>query len=561
MLKSMNLLNFALVRRLRVGFEPGLNIVTGETGSGKSLLREALTLVAGGRASPDFLRSGEARAYVEAIFDRPTHDALMRICAESGIDVSDDELLVRREIAANGKGRTFINDQLATVTTLRRIRPFLIDIHGQGEQQTLVESGAQRDALDAFAGADDAARTVMRIFQDLREVRRKLAETERSEAERLRRADVLRFQREEIERAQIQSDEDAVLERERLRLANAERLAELASGGYDLLYESESSVLAVLSAAVRRIEDLAELDDAVAEYVETLRAARYGLEDAAYFLRSYAERVVVSPERLREVERRLAELDRLKRKYGPSLDDVTRTFRAAAAELDENEAFDARVETLTAEARRLADEYATEAARLSRLRTEGARAFERAVLEEVRRLAMEDARFVVEVRGGERRGDESRWTAHGFDEVEFLFSSNPGEPPRSLSRAASGGELSRVMLAVKSTLSPTDIPRTMVFDEVDAGIGGRVAEAVGVRLKRLSRRQQVLCITHQPHIARFGAMHCKVSKTVRNGRTQTEILRLADEERIEELARMMGGATVTELTRRAARELLAETDG
>lgn len=557
MLKSLNIVNFALVQRLRVDFGEGLNILTGETGSGKSLLIDALGLIAGGRSSPEFVRSGETKGFVEAVFDNPRHPAVTSILEEAGFEVDDDELLIRREVTAAGKGRVFINDQLCTVNLLRAIRPFLVDIHGQGDQQTLIDPAAHLSVLDSFGEVSDLTLQVAGCFGELKRVRNAIEATRKGEAERLRRIDMLNFQLEEIERVRPRLGEDQELEGERSRLANAERLTMLAGSGYEILYDREDSALSLMAQAIRRLEELSGIDATAEEHLNALRSARYAVEEVGFFLRDYADGIIYSPERLREVDQRLNELDKLKRKYGPTIEDVLNLFENLRTELSQTEALDAIITQLENEARLAADGFRREAGTLSSKRRAAAARFEASLVRELKQLALEDARIGVDFRPFSVH-DESEWTSHGLESVEFLFSSNPGEPPRPLAKVASGGELSRLMLGIKTILAPTDVPRTMVFDEVDVGISGRVAEAVGSRLKRLSQRQQVLCITHQPQVARFGDAHFRVLKRVTDGRTQSEILRLSNAERVEELARMIGGAVITDSARSAAVEMLSD---
>ncbi|MFQ3581270.1 MAG: DNA repair protein RecN [Chloracidobacterium sp.] len=555
MLRLLNIENIAVVHRQRVAFDAGLTIVTGETGAGKSLVVDALALAVGGRATADIIRAGESRAVVEALFDCPAHPAVARILSEADIEAGD-ELLIRREVAASGKGRLFINDQLCSVATVRALRPYLVDIHGQGDQQTLMFPSAHAGVLDAFGqhvALSDATATAFSAWQT---ARRDLDQLKRDEASRLQRLDMLNFQRADIERVAPQAGEDEDLRRERMRLSNAERLLALAAGSYDLLYEREASALDLVAQALRRVEDLAADDPALADTVATLEAARYGIEEAAFALRDYADALVVSPERLREVEARLDALDQLKRKYGGTLTQVLATFDQIQHELANIENYDADVRRLTAAVEAAAQAYQRSALALRSARQAAARRFEAALEQELHALALPQARLVVAF--DERHVDAPEtWEASGLEAVEFLFTSNPGEPPRPLSKVASGGELARMMLGVKSILAPTDIPRTMVFDEVDVGISGRVAEAVGVRLRRLAERQQVLCITHQAQVARFATTHLRVEKSIVDGRTRAEITLLDARERVEELARIIGGAVVTDSARRAARDLLA----
>lgn len=555
MLRQLHIENIAVVRRQRVAFDAGLTILTGETGAGKSLVVDALALVLGGRVTTDVIRAGESRAVVEALFDRPDHPEVARILAEAELE-AENELLIRREVAAGGKGRLFINDQLCPLATVRALRPYLADIHGQGDQQTLVFPSAHAGVLDAFGRHTPLAEATAAAFAAWRAARQALERFEREAAERAQRLDLLAFQRDELERVAPRVGEDEALRVERTRLANAERLAALAAEGYDLLYEREASALALAAQALRRVEALAADDPALAEAAATLEAARYGIEEVAFALRDYADGIVSSPERLREVEARLDDLDRLKRKYGGTLERVLAAWERIRAELSAVEQSDAERARLAAEVAAAAARYRASALKLRAARRAAARSFEAALAEELPALALPQARLTAAL--DERDPDDpATWTAGGLESVEFLFTSNPGEPPRPLAKVASGGELARVMLAVKSVLAPTDIPRTMVFDEVDVGVGGRVAEAVGVRLRRLAERRQVLCVTHQAQVARFATTHLRVEKVVVNGRTQTAITPLDAAERVEELARILGGSVVTDAARQAARDLLA----
>ncbi len=558
MLRQLNIENLAVVRRQQVVFGPGLTIVTGETGAGKSLVVDALALVVGGRATSDIIRAGETRAAVEALFDCPDHPEVRRILDEAELE-AEDTLLIRREVALNGKGRVFINDQLCPVATVRALRPFLVDIHGQGDQQTLMFPAAHAGVLDAFGQHVELATATAEAFAAWHAAQQARERFEHEALYRQQRRGLLEFQCGDIERVAPAVGEDEHLCRERTRLLHAERLLAAAAAGYDLLYEREASALTLVVQALRQVEDLAAADPALSEVLSTLEAARYGIEEAAFALRDYAETVVVSPERLREVEARLDDLDRLKRKYGGTLEQVLETLARIQAELSQVENDAAEQQRLAAAVEAAAARYRECALALRAARQAAAPRFERALEHELPFLALPQARLVVAFDW--RDADAvATWECGGLEGVEFLFTSNPGEPPRPLSRVASGGELSRLMLAVKSILAPTDIPRTMVFDEVDVGISGRVAEAVGLRLRRLAGHQQVLCITHQAQVARFGATHLRVEKTVVNERTHTEIVVLDMDARVEELARLLGGAVVTEAARQAAREMLAPED-
>ncbi|MBX7219585.1 MAG: DNA repair protein RecN [Blastocatellia bacterium] len=558
MLKCLHIVNFALVDQLGIEFGPGLNVLTGETGSGKSIVVDALGLVLGGRFSPEMIRSGETKSYVEALFSLPNRTEVVELGASHGVDVDPEEILIRREVTAPGRGRVFVNNQLATVQFLKLLRPFLVDIHGQGDQQSLLQPAAQADALDRFGGLEELVAGVGEAFLRWQSVRSELISFQAHESDRLRRIDMLAFQKQEIMGVRLGSpEEDLELEAERNLLANAERLASLANGAYQVLYEDESSVVTRMVGVSRKLDELMAIDASTQEALGGMDSVRYAIEDIAFFLRDYAERIHFSPDRHKEVEDRLAELQRLKRKYGPSLRDVQATLQAINQELgklDVGEDHIRRLEQAVIDAQEV---YLRKAHHLSRQRHEAARRFEAALTGELQYLAMEGTAVEVRVATDDR---ETVAQVKGIDTVEFFLSANVGEEVRSLAKVASGGEISRFMLALKTITAPTDFPRTMVFDEVDVGIGGRVAETVGQRLQRLGDRQQVLCVTHLPQIAAKGGTHFVVSKATIGNRTATSVTPLNKVERVEELARMIGGTIPTDAIRRTAREMLGRAE-
>lgn len=554
MLKSLSISNLAVVSQLSVEFEDGLNLLTGETGSGKSIVVDALGVLLGARASQEIIRSGEAKAYVEGCMRVEGHRELYEKVEAAGIEIEGDELVIRREISAT-RSRAFINDQLTSVSFLKELRPYLVDIHGQNEQQTLLFPDSHIDLLDLFAGLDKERARVGEAYRALKNLELELEALRRDEAERLRSLDILEFQANEIEQARLQPGEDQRLQDERRFLTNAEKISALSSLSYDLLYESETAVLTHLSALSRRIEELSGYDSRFAQYTETVQNARYGLEDLAFFLRDYVDSLEFSAERLKQVEERLAEIDRLKRKYGDSIEAIVETARKMRARLEQLQGCEQREAHLENSIKAARATYDALARDLSNRRREAARRLEQAVLQELAHLAMGQTQFLVCFH------KDGEMSERGIDRVEFFVSANVGEEPKALAKIASGGEISRLMLALKTITAPTEYPRTIVFDEVDVGIGGRVAEAVGQRLKRLSSTNQVLCVTHQAQIARFADAHYSVGKRVRGERTEVSISRLDYEGRIEELARMIGGAQITELTRRHARELLVNGVG
>lgn len=551
MLRFLKVANIAVIENVEVEFEPGLNLLTGETGSGKSLLVDAVTMLLGERAGADVLRSGEARGYIEGIFRLETWpEDLVALFHDAGVEV-EEELILRREISASGRSRIFANDRLVTQAFVRAVRPHLVDIYGQGEAPMALVGGRPLRLLDSYAQTDELRRRVEELALAYREIERALDELSRAEAERLRLLDVYQFQIREIERVHPTLGEDEELGRERALLANAETLFQLAQEAYAELYEADDSMVRKGARVYRRLEQLRGMDERAAGALELLERARIFLEEVAYFLRDYREGIRFSPERLAEVEGRLAELERLKRKYGPTLREVLETLAELKAKYEELASADMRRGELEERRKRLQAEYRQLAGELSRKREQAARALERAVTAELRALALERGRFQVALVPVEEFP-----SPEGMERVQFLVALNVGEEPRPVAKVASGGELSRIMLALKTVASRWRGPRTLIFDEIDVGIGGRVAEIVGERLKQLGERYQVLCVTHQPQIARFADAHYRVVKEVVGGRTQVRVERLGQMERVEELARMLGGREITEVVRRHARELI-----
>jgi DNA repair protein RecN (Recombination protein N) len=561
-LRELRLENYAVIDNVVVEFAPGLNLLTGETGAGKSILIDALALLLGEKASTDVIRHGAERAVVAAVFEAEgkTARTLSHLLQANGLDEESGELIVRREIAAAGKGRVFINNQPATVAVLRQLAPHLAAIHAQSESLVSFDAAARLELLDAFAGAQ--LEPVEAAFRKWKEVRERIAELERDEQDRLRLLDLWSFQQREIEAALPQPGEDEHLEGEKRVLANAEKIYAAAMGAYDVLYESDASASASLRAAQRQIEELARFEPKFKELAGSLDSARITVEDAGATLRDYAGGVQASPDRLADVEDRLAILDRLKRKYGPTLADVIAFGQEVSRKISEMQNKDEVLGQLRKELAAAAQEYVVVAKALSRKRQEAARKLEKLVEHEVNELAMK-ARFRIEVSASE---EESRWTSSGVDQAAYLIATNPGEPEKPLEGIASGGELSRVMLALKACVeagqnasrlrNPGMAQRTLVFDEIDTGIGGRAAEAVGRKLKELAGSSQVLCVTHLPQIACFADHHYLIQKSIAGGRTRTTVRRIQGSERTEEVARMLSGARLTEASRRNAEQML-----
>ncbi len=543
--------NYAVVERVRVRFHAGLNLLTGETGSGKSIVVDALGLILGGRASAGMLRSDTERARVAAIFEVPEDAALLHLLEQAGAPVEDGELLIEREILAGGKSRAFLGNRPVTMALLREIAPFLGDIHGQHEQQQLFSSQTQLRSLDDFAGLDAQREEVGGLFRRWKSIESELEELNRSEQEKLRMADLWSFQRSEIDAAALQPGEDAHLEQERLVLRNVARLQENANAAYAALYEDQESVSAQLRTALKKVEELAKIDASLEHVAETLKNAVIGVDDASDAIRDYLDKLEADPKRLDEIESRLALLERLKRKYGASLDQILAFLDDVRAKLEAIETAGERRTRLEQDLTQSAAAYRERAAALTDARQAAAAKLAKKVETELDSLALENAVFRIDLQ-------EADWSENGADRVEFLISANAGEEPKPLDKVASGGELSRIALALKTSLgqSGATIRRTLVFDEIDTGIGGGVAEAVGRRLKKLSGLNQVLCVTHLAQVAGFADHHYSVEKREVKGRTVAEIEELTGDARTREIGRMLSGQQVTPEALKHAEQLI-----
>jgi DNA repair protein RecN (Recombination protein N) len=576
MLREIHIQNYAVVEKLAIEFHPGLNLLSGETGSGKSILVDALGLALGGRASADMIRTGQDRATVTAIFRTegraPRGGAWKAWFEEFGLAGADEEeIILRRDVQTSGKSRLLVNDQPVTVAAVKVLARSLAEVHGQGEHVSLFSRETQLDLLDEFAGSEALLQEVHDAYLKRREMERELEALSQNEQDRLRTIDLLAFQLQELQRAQLQPGEDVALGDERRILGNLEKIRAAAATAYSALYEEESSAISRVAAAARAMYELQRYDAAFEARMEALDAARATIEDLAILLRNYIGELEANPHRLEEVEDRLALIDRLKRKYGKTIEEMLAYHEQTQQRLSSLEHADERRGELQSALKKAEADYQKKAQSLSTLRREAARKFEKLVRQELAQLGMEKTRFEIcfeapVARDGKR---ESSGGAHGIDEIEFLISPNLGEEMRPLEKIASGGELSRFMLALKTVVGSAKIVNdggtnrrvaaTFIFDEVDAGIGGRVAESVGQRLKRLARHTQVLCVTHLAQIACFADHHYYVEKFERAGRTVTEVKYLAGEkERAAELARMLSGSKITDAVLKHAVEMIKQ---
>ncbi len=554
--------NYAVVDRLRVRFHAGLNLLTGETGSGKSIVVDALGLLLGGRASADMIRSGQERARVSGVFDAGERAA--KVLATAGLDTAsqteDGELLIEREILSNGKSRVFVNSRPATVAILKDLAPHLGDIHGQHDQQLLFEPTAQLAMLDAFGHTRDLRAKVRELFGAWRRVTTEIAQLEAAEQDKSRLLDLWQFQRREIDGASLRPGEDAELEAERRVQQNAGKLLETAGAAYEALYEAPESAWTTARAVAKKLDELARIDAVMEPVRLTLEPALIAMQDVSYSLRDYLGRMEANPARLDEIENRLAALDKLKRKYGATVDEILAFLADVTRKLNDVETSGERIGELKREQTRLAAEYEKSAGELTALRKSAAVKLGQRVEQELKPLAMDRTIFRVTVEPA------AEWSETGADRVQFLVSANVGEEPKPMERIASGGELSRIALALKTCLvgpagRAATPQRTLVFDEIDTGIGGRAAEGVARRLKGLASENQVLCVTHLPQIACFADHHYVVGKFERNGRTVAEIAELDSKASTEEIGRMLSGELLTPEALRNAEELVRAARG
>ena len=574
MLIELSVENFALVEKLRLSFGEGLNLLTGETGAGKSILLDALGMALGERTGSESIRHGADRTRVEAVFTiSPTDIRLKEVMDGAGIEDEEGLLIVARELSTSGKGSVRINGRPTTVGTLKAIGDALVDIHGQHQHQSLLDAHRHADILDAWCGSEIASlkAAVAEAAGEATAAARELSALQQDARERVRTIDLLSFQRDEIDAAKPTADEEETLLAEQMRLASAEKLHEAASSAYSALHGGSlssassrngsrgglsaggggemSGALEGLTSATAAIDHAARLDERLVPLLEALNNALFVAEDAARDVRTYRDEIEFNPERLEEIENRLDTLKRLKKKYGDTLDEVLRYREEIGVRLETLENAETRIAELQAIAEKLQEKLQARAAKLTKARQKAAKPFAEAILKELADLAMTATRFSVSI-------EPRPPTAQGADHVEFLISPNPGEPLKPLAKIASGGEISRVMLAMKSVLSRTYSVPTLIFDEIDTGIGGRTGTVLADKLAALSGAVQILCITHLPQIAAKGDRHFFIEKRTEKGRTAVSVAPLEGDARVEELARMLGGARLTDTVLQHAREML-----
>ncbi|MDI1241993.1 MAG: DNA repair protein RecN [bacterium] len=567
MLNLLKIKNIALIDSLELEFGPGLNLLTGETGSGKSIIVDSLGALAGERVTNDLIKDGSESAQIEGLFTIERTEPLAELLDETGIE-AESELIVRREISLAGKNRIFVNNQLVTAAFLKRLGEHLVDIHGQGEQTSLFDSDTHLELLDEYAKNGKLRDRVAAAYEDWSQARRELNQLQRGESEKLQLLDILKFQVDEIRKADLKPEEEAGLDEEKRRLNNVEKLNSLSGDALDLLYDADDATVTTLERAIRKIDELAEYDSRFADYKEGLNAAQAVLNDLSFAVRAFSTHLEFSHERLAEIEDRLAEITRVARKYGGSVGSALVHLAESEAKLYAIENAEIHQEEAKKRVRETRNAYISAAAELSAARSKAAGKFSKEVENALSAVALNRAKFEVRVEsaGGNAslngQGDpldapDSGFTRKGFDAVEFLFSANSGESVKQLARVASGGEASRLMLILKTAAKEKQAGKAVVFDEIDAGIGGRVAEAVGTKLKELATGQQVLCVTHQAQVASKADVHFVVEKTMTKSRTAITVRPLDDAERIEEIARMLAGEKITDAARENAREMIA----
>ena len=556
MLNLLKIKNVALIDSVEIEFGPGLNLLTGETGSGKSIIVDSLGALTGERVSNDLVKDGTASAQIEGLFTIEKDAAASKLLDGAGIAAGDKEteLIVRREISLAGRNRIFINDQLVSAAFLKQIGPLLVSIHGQGEQTSLFDSNTHLELMDEYARAGSFREKTAEAFSAWSRAKADLAELKRGESEKLQLLDILKFQVNEIRNADLRVEEETELEEEKRRLSNVEKLSSLSLDALDLLYDADASTVSTLEKAIRKIDELAEYDSRFLAYREGLNDAQAVLQDLSFAVREFSTHLEFSPERLEAIEDRLAEISRVARKYGGSVESALEHLRESVAKLDAIENAEFHQEETKKRVDETRSAYVAMAAELHVIRQKAAAKFSKEVETALSAVALEKAKFEVRIEG--RSDQEDHFSANGFDHVEFFFSANVGEPVKPLARVASGGEASRLMLILKTTAKERHAGKAVVFDEIDAGIGGRVAEAVGTKLKELSAGQQVLCVTHQAQVASKADRHFVVEKTVAKNRTSITARELSDSERVEEVARMLAGEKIPDAARENAREMI-----
>jgi len=554
MLIELFIKNFVLIDELRLEFQEGLNVLSGETGAGKSILIDALGLVTGGRIQDDYLRDSSQKALVEAVFDVPQREDIRQLLIEEGLyEAGEDNLIISREIAPNGRSTARVNGRNVTINTLKQLAPYLVDLHVQGEQHHFLQGDAHLEMIDAFNSEILPLRTQLeQEYQELQKLTRELDTLRANEHNKLQRLDFLDFQIREIEQAQLRPGEDQELTVTRQRIRNAHRLNETSQRVLGYLYRSEegNSAYDLLSAAIDAMHSLKE-DEFFASLTEPLQDMLVTIQDMAASIASFQDQLDFEPGLLEDIEQRLYTIEKLKSKYGSSVDDILLYLQQAYEEKDQLEFSSERQQVLVQECSKWQERYQETAAHLSKLRRQTAEVLEKQILAELSQLNMPHIRLSIQIEKRSTPGPQ------GMDRAEIWFSANPGEELRPLARTASGGELSRVILAIKTALADTYQVPTLIFDEIDVGVGGTSLTAMARKLNQLSDSHQVILVTHAPQVAAYANIHYLIQKEVSEGQTLTRVRLLRGEERVTELARMLSGESITDITLQHAREMIA----
>lgn len=549
MLLELTLRNFAIIDELTVNFGEGLNILTGETGAGKSIIVDAINLILGEKASTDLIKSDKEEALIEALFGISKKRELKDKLISSGLESKGDEVVIKRVIPRAGRSRVYINGSIATFNLLEQIVEGLVDIFSQQEHQTLLKEERHLEVLDEFGGLGSLTGRVSELYKGTTKLKREIEELERDQKNKIEREDFLRFQCKEIDSVRLEPGEDERLEEERKKLANAERLFSVANEAYGILYEGEKAVTDVLKRIRNQIDEVAKIDASLVDVAKSIEKGTIEIQDAAFTLRGYASNISFDPQRLSSIEIRLEEIKKLKRKYGGSIIEILEKRKSLEDELGRISGGGERIEALKKDVEFVESELNNCARELSEKRRQAAGRLMLSVSKELGEVGIKGGKLLVEF-------EKKPISELGFERVSFLFSANPDEKPKPLTRVVSGGELSRIMLVLKEILARVEGGSVLIFDEADSGIGGAVAETVGRKIKNLSKRYQVICITHLPQVAKFADTHFRVTKMFRGNKTRVQIKALNYDERVEELGRMLGGIKVTEKTIEAAREML-----
>ncbi|MCY8837039.1 DNA repair protein RecN [Bacillus atrophaeus] len=570
MLAELSIKNFAIIEELTVSFERGLTVLTGETGAGKSIIIDAISLLVGGRGSSEFVRYGETKAELEGLFLLESGHPVFEVCQEQGIDVSDDMIVLRRDINSSGKSVCRVNGKLVTIAALREIGRLLLDIHGQHDNQLLMEDDKHLQLLDKFAGeeADSALHAYREGYQRYMKVLKKLRQLSESEQEMAHRLDLIQFQLDEIESAGLELNEDDILQEERLQISNFEKIYQALQNAYNAL-RNEQGGLDWVGMASSQLDDISDINEPLQKLSESVSNSYYLLEDSTFQMRNMLDELEYDPERLNFIETRLNEIKQLKRKYGATVEDILEYASKIEEEIDQIQNRDSHLQTLKQELDSVGKDVAVEAANVSKIRKAWAKKLAVQIQQELKSLYMEKSTFDTEflIRTASRNeeapivnGQPVQLTDQGIDMVKFLISTNTGEPLKPLSKVASGGELSRVMLALKSIFSSQQDVTSIIFDEVDTGVSGRVAQAIAEKIHKVSMGSQVLCITHLPQVAAMADTHLLIAKESKDGRTTTHVTPLSKQEKVAEIGRMIAGVEVTDLTKRHAKELLKQAN-